>query len=108
VKKGNEWIDVEVIAGSILVLIGDQIEIATNGNYKSVEHRVLANSESSRMSIGCFYGPSDSDKIGPMPAFVADGRPSVYKDTVFRDYLAHGFGKELDGKSNLGFCLRNR
>ena len=67
---------------------------------------MLTNTNKPRMSIGCFFGPHDSDKIGPIDKFISDDKPTVYKETMFGDYLKHGFGKELNGKSNLEFSIR--
>ena len=67
---------------------------------------MLTNTNKPRISIGCFYGPGDSDKIEPIDKFVSDDKPTMYKETMFSDYLKHGFSKELNGKSNLEFSIR--
>ena len=71
-----------------------------------MEHRALTNTKKPRMSIGCFYGPNDSDKIGPMDKFISDEKTTMYREIMFSDYLKHSFGKELNGKSNLEFSIR--
>ncbi|KAL6579871.1 Aconitate hydratase mitochondrial [Orobanche minor] len=40
--KDGEWIDVPPMRHSIVVNISDQLEVITNGKYKSVMHRVIA------------------------------------------------------------------
>ncbi|CAL9013669.1 unnamed protein product [Prunus brigantina] len=40
-----------------IVIILDQLEVITNGKYKSVVHRVIAQTDGTRMSIASFYNP---------------------------------------------------
>ncbi|KAI5063366.1 hypothetical protein GOP47_0021913 [Adiantum capillus-veneris] len=103
VRKGNAWIDVVPIPNSFIVLLGDQVEILTNGYYKSVEHRVVTNTMKPRMSIACFYAPNEHEHVKPLNQFVTRGCPTMYKETKFGDYLKHGFNRGLNGKSNLEF-----
>ncbi|KAH9311642.1 hypothetical protein KI387_026677, partial [Taxus chinensis] len=62
VRKDGRWILVEPHPHALIVNIGDQLQILSNGIYKSVEHRVVVNSEKDRVSIALFYNP-DGDKI---------------------------------------------
>ncbi|KAI5084419.1 hypothetical protein GOP47_0000588 [Adiantum capillus-veneris] len=103
VRRGDAWIDVAPVPNAFTVILGDQIEILTNGYYKSVEHRVLTNQTRPRMSIACFYGPNEHEHVKPLDQFVTPERPTMYKETKFSDYLKHGFSRGLNGKSNLQF-----
>lgn len=38
-----KWIYVPPISGSLVINVGDALQIISNGKYKSVEHRVRAN-----------------------------------------------------------------
>ncbi|KAJ6376945.1 hypothetical protein OIU76_025991 [Salix suchowensis] len=40
--KDGQWIDVPPMKHSIVINLGDQLEVITNGKYKSVLHRVIA------------------------------------------------------------------
>ncbi|GLJ46207.1 hypothetical protein SUGI_0973590 [Cryptomeria japonica] len=41
--KQNKWISVEPIPDALVINIGDTLEVLTNGEYESVEHRAVTN-----------------------------------------------------------------
>ncbi|GKE57887.1 1-aminocyclopropane-1-carboxylate oxidase 3, partial [Tanacetum coccineum] len=63
--KDGQWIDVPPMRHSIVINLGDQIEVITNGKYRSVLHRVIAQTDGTRMSIASFYNPGDDAVIHP-------------------------------------------
>ncbi|KAJ6367402.1 hypothetical protein OIU78_000040 [Salix suchowensis] len=65
--KDGQWIDVPPMKHSIVINLGDQLEVITNGKYKSVLHRVLAQTDGTRMSIASFYNPGSDAVICPAP-----------------------------------------
>ena len=77
----------------------------SNGEYKSVEHRVLANPEDvARVSIAVFLTPGIRESLyGPFPELISAERPAVYKEFTYGDYMKRFFTKELDGKSLTNF-----
>eukprot|EP00249_Psilotum_nudum_P004555 c18066_g1_i2 orf=221-607(-) len=79
------------------------IQILTNGKYKSVEHRVITNSEKPRMSIASFLNPAMDTKISPLNQLVDDSNPALYRETLFGDYFTNSWAKHLDSKDNLKF-----
>ncbi|CAN6217877.1 unnamed protein product [Urochloa humidicola] len=89
--KDGEWVDVPPTHHSIVVNLGDQLEVITNGRYKSVEHRVVAQPDGNRMSIASFYNPAADAVIFPAPALVKDdddaAAPAAYPSFVFEDYM---------------------
>ncbi|MBA0822219.1 hypothetical protein Goarm_019033, partial [Gossypium armourianum] len=68
--KDGQWVDVPPMRHSIVINLGDQLEVITNGKYKSVEHRVIAQTNGARMSIASFYNPGSDAIIHPAPALV--------------------------------------
>ncbi|KAL0364072.1 UNVERIFIED_CONTAM: 1-aminocyclopropane-1-carboxylate oxidase [Sesamum angustifolium] len=56
-------------AGGIILLFQDD-KVITNGKYKSVMHRVIAQTDGTRMSIASFYNPGSDAVIYPAPALV--------------------------------------
>ncbi|KAK0589376.1 hypothetical protein LWI29_013395 [Acer saccharum] len=84
--KDGQWIDVPPMRHSIVINLGDQIEVITNGKYKSVEHRVIAQSDGTRMSIASFYNPGSDAVIYPAPALLEEEK-QVYPKFVFEDYM---------------------
>ncbi|KAK8629546.1 hypothetical protein V6N13_078382 [Hibiscus sabdariffa] len=95
-KDGN-WIDVPPMKHSIVVNLGDQLEVITNGKYKSVMHRVIAQTDGTRMSIASFYNPGSDAVIYPAPVLV-DGEAEVYPKFVFEDYMKLYAGLKFDAK----------
>ncbi|CAL5081721.1 unnamed protein product [Urochloa decumbens] len=89
--KGGDWVDVPPTRHSIVVNLGDQLEVITNGRYKSVVHRVVAQPDGNRMSIASFYNPGSDAVIFPAPALVKDedaaAGAEVYPRFVFEDYM---------------------
>lgn len=80
--KDGEWVAIPPSKGNtIFVNTGDQMEVLTNGRYKSVWHRVLAEKSGSRISIATFYNPAEDSIISPAPKLLY---PSHYS---FKDYL---------------------
>ena len=80
--KDGKWIAIPPTEGNrIFVNLGDQIEVMTNGIYKSICHRVLPNKNGSRLSIATFYNPGADAIIYPAPKLTY---PSQYR---FQDYL---------------------
>ncbi|KAK8548618.1 hypothetical protein V6N12_061528 [Hibiscus sabdariffa] len=51
----DQWIDVPPVPGALVVNIGDMLQLITNDKFKSVEHRVLANTEGPRVSVASFF-----------------------------------------------------
>ncbi|CAN6167166.1 unnamed protein product [Urochloa humidicola] len=89
--KDGEWVDVPPTRHSIVVNLGDQLEVITNGRYKSVVHRVVAQPDGNRMSIASFYNPAADSVIFPAPALVEDNDDTAgaaaYPRFVFEDYM---------------------
>ncbi|KAG5014814.1 hypothetical protein AAZX31_08G049400 [Glycine max] len=88
--KDGHWVDVPPMRHSIVVNLGDQLEVITNGRYKSVELRVIARTDGTRMSIASFYNPASDAVIYPAPALLdskAEETDKVYPKFVFEDYM---------------------
>ncbi|KAG2712933.1 hypothetical protein I3843_04G141000 [Carya illinoinensis] len=80
--KDGEWVEIPPSKNNtIFVNIGDQLEILSNGSYKSALHRVMADKNGSRLSIATFYNPAGDAMISPAPKL-------LYPNHVrFQDYL---------------------
>ncbi|CAI9764007.1 unnamed protein product [Fraxinus pennsylvanica] len=92
ILKDGEWIDVQPMKNSVVINTGDQIEVLSNGRYKSVWHRVFASADGNRRSIASFYNPSLKATIEPAQEFVEKTEKQVvdpiYPKFVFGDYMA--------------------
>lgn len=91
ILKDDVWIDVQPHRNAIVINTGDQIEVLSNGRYKSVWHRVLAKPEGNRRSIASFYNPSLGATIEPAAVFgnvdKEEGIGNRYPRFVFGDYM---------------------
>ncbi|XP_057819856.2 protein SRG1-like [Cryptomeria japonica] len=102
--KDGEWIPVQPIPGSLVINIGDMLEVISNGIYKSIEHRAVTNLDRDRISIAMFYGPNIEIEVGPAPELTDELHPCQYKRFIQADYVQHVFSGKLDGKKNLEFA----
>ncbi|XWS19118.1 hypothetical protein CRYUN_Cryun32bG0104200 [Craigia yunnanensis] len=84
VLKEEQWFTVPTIPNALLVLMGDQMEIMTNGMFKSPVHRVLTNGEKERTSVVVFYTPEKHKEIGPEDGLVNEEKPRLFKKV--KDY----------------------
>lgn len=100
----DAWIHVPPITGSIVINVGDALQIMSNGKYKSVEHRVAANGSSNRVSVPIFVNPRPEDIIGPLPEVLKNGEKPIYKQVLYSDYVKHFFRKGHDGKETIDFA----
>ncbi|PIN03693.1 Iron/ascorbate family oxidoreductase [Handroanthus impetiginosus] len=83
-KDGN-WISIPPDENSFFINVGDSLQVMTNGRFKSVRHRVVANSPKSRLSMIYFGGPPLSEKIAPLPSLMK-GEDSLYKEFTWFEY----------------------
>ncbi|GLU15607.1 hypothetical protein SLE2022_320820 [Rubroshorea leprosula] len=95
--KDGKWIDVPPMKHSIVINLGDQLEVITNGKYKSVLHRVIAQRDGTRMSIASFYNPGSDAVISPAPALL-EKEAQLYPKFVFENYMKHYIGLKFQAK----------
>ncbi|KAM6544050.1 hypothetical protein CsatB_008497 [Cannabis sativa] len=97
ILKDGKWIDVQPIPNAIVINTGDQIEVLSNGRYKSVWHRVLVGTSGNRRSIASFYNPSLKATIAPAPELLLVEKSAdqdhkhldqIYPKFVFGDYMS--------------------
>ncbi|CAN6482782.1 unnamed protein product [Victoria cruziana] len=86
VFKDGMWFDAKYIPSALIVHIGDQIEILSNGIYKAVLHRTTVNKEKTRMSWPVFVEPPPEAVIGPLPELLDEHNPPKFKNKEFKDY----------------------
>ncbi|KAI4356267.1 hypothetical protein L6164_000300 [Bauhinia variegata] len=102
-EDGESWIHVPPVAGSLVINVGDALQIMSNGRYRSVEHRVAANGSKIRVSVPIFVNPKPSDFIGPLSEVLANGEKAIYKKVLYSDYVKHFFRKAHDRKMTVDY-----
>ncbi|KAI5084706.1 hypothetical protein GOP47_0000875 [Adiantum capillus-veneris] len=95
IKKGENWYLVKPLPNAFVINLADQIEILSNGKYKSIEHRAVTNTDKPRMSIACFYGPLNSAIIAPLTDFTSENEPARYNAVKYGDYVRNFYSKGL-------------
>ncbi|KAK9146380.1 hypothetical protein Sjap_006283 [Stephania japonica] len=86
VFKDGKWIKVPVVPNAIIINVADQIEIISNGVYKSPVHRVITNSEKERLSLAVFYSPEMDKEIEPATKFITESMPRMFRKIKMKDY----------------------
>nr|AMQ23624.1 flavonol synthase [Silene littorea] len=85
--KDDKWVAVDPVPNTLIVNLGDQLQILSNGKYKSVVHRVVTNEFHHRASLAMFYGPDKDALIGPIENLIDQQHPPIYKHYYFREFL---------------------
>ncbi|KAJ0728158.1 putative codeine 3-O-demethylase [Helianthus annuus] len=101
IKKDGVWIPVIPHPNAFIVNIGDVIQIVSNGEYKSIEHRAVVNAEKERISIATFINPNLGVEIGPALSLITPETPARFTRICFGDFLKKYLSRELKSKSNI-------
>ncbi|KAF0925222.1 hypothetical protein E2562_015634 [Oryza meyeriana var. granulata] len=89
--NAGHWVSVPSDPSSFLVIVGDSLQVMTNGRLRSVRHRVVANKLKSRVSMIYFGGPPLEQRIAPLRQLLAaaggDGEEqSRYEEFTWGEY----------------------
>ncbi|XP_040992616.1 flavanone 3-dioxygenase 3-like [Juglans microcarpa x Juglans regia] len=88
VKDHNKnWLSVPAVEEGLIVQFGDQMEVMSNGQYKSVIHRATVSLEKKRFSIASLHSFAMDKKLGPAEKLVDLEHPAFYKEFSFKDFL---------------------
>jgi isopenicillin N synthase-like dioxygenase len=64
---------------SLVINVGDIVQVWSNDRYQAPLHRVLANEGAARISIPYFLNPSYEYDYEPLAGVVDDSRPAIYR-----------------------------
>ncbi|KAL0300588.1 UNVERIFIED_CONTAM: Gibberellin 2-beta-dioxygenase [Sesamum radiatum] len=93
--KDGSWVSVPSDHTSFYINVGDSLQVMSNGRFRSVKHRVLADSLKSRVSMIYFGGPGLSEKIRPLSSVMEDGEESLYKEFTWSEYKKSAYKSRL-------------
>ncbi|KAI4364228.1 hypothetical protein MLD38_020350 [Melastoma candidum] len=87
--REGSWLAVRPCPGALLVNIGHALEVISNGNVRTVEHRVVTDGQHERTTVGSFIHPAYDSQIEPARKLVNDrgGRP-LYKSVTYKDFVS--------------------
>ncbi|XP_061360885.1 flavonol synthase/flavanone 3-hydroxylase-like [Gastrolobium bilobum] len=87
VLKNGEWIPIVPVEGTIVVNVGDCIQVLSNKKFKSATHRVVRTGGRSRYSYGFFRNVTGDKWVEPLPQFTKEiGEPPNYKGFLYKEY----------------------
>ncbi len=95
--RAGDWIDVPPRPGTIVVNLGDVMQVWTNDRYRAAVHRVVPMTERSRFSIPFFSNPARDAVVAPVDE-LADGVPR-YRPFPWRELMK---GRADDNYRDLG------
>nr|ACB56922.1 anthocyanidin synthase [Pilosella officinarum] len=94
----DQWVTAKCVPDSIILHIGDTIEILSNGKYKSILHRALVNKEKVRVSWAVFCEPPKEKIIlKPLPETVSEAEPPLFPPRTFQQHMEHKLFKKKNG-----------
>ncbi|KAK6236130.1 hypothetical protein SCA6_011467 [Theobroma cacao] len=76
----DKWVKVPAIPHALVINLGDQMQIMSNGIFKSPVHRVVTNSEKLRISVALFNEPEPENEIRAVDGLVDENRPRLYRN----------------------------
>lgn len=74
------------------------MQIMSNGEYRSIEHRAVVSGQKERLSIAAFHSSKMGTDVGPLPDLVKNNG-AKYKTLSSEEYLRLVVSSKLDGKS---------
>ncbi|XP_028767691.1 codeine O-demethylase-like [Neltuma alba] len=86
-REDRTWLTASWPQDQLLVIVGDLLEIMSNGKLQSTWHRAVPLRDVARGSIALFYNPPPKTLIEPVAA--ADGQDDAYRKVVVEDYVKH-------------------
>ncbi|KAG8485817.1 hypothetical protein CXB51_019226 [Gossypium anomalum] len=103
VLKDDQWFNVPIIPQALLINVGDQAEIMSNGIFKSPVHRVVTNSERERITLAVFCIPHPDQEIQPVEKLINESHPRLYKKV--KDYVSLYFQYYQQGRRPMEAAL---
>ncbi|KAL7615801.1 gibberellin 2-beta-dioxygenase 2 [Lactuca sativa] len=91
------WVPVNSDPKAFCVIVGDLLQVMTNGRFKSVRHRAMANTSSRecRLSMVFFGGPPPQTIITCPPQLLKPNKPPLYKPFTWAEYKSHTYAHRL-------------
>ncbi|KAK4597919.1 hypothetical protein RGQ29_015439 [Quercus rubra] len=90
----GKWVPVEPVPDAFVVNIADQMQVLSNGRYKSVLHRAVTNNRLARLSLPMFYAPNNDTVIGPIEDLIDDVHPPMYRNYSYKEYMDEFYRQE--------------
>lgn len=96
-SESHGWIDIPPSPNSIVVNLGDAMQVWSNDTYRAAIHRVTPMSDRARFSTPYFFNPKTDAVLEPLNSLSES--PPVYQSFKWRDYIK---ARMEDNFSDLG------
>ncbi|KAM7526371.1 hypothetical protein LguiA_016273 [Lonicera macranthoides] len=102
IRHDGGWVPIKPVPNSLIINVGDVLEIWSNGKYKSIEHRAVTSETNTRISFGAFVSPNIDVEIEPLKEMLSmQQKPAKYKKIKYGDYLTYALRQKMDGKVHI-------
>jgi isopenicillin N synthase-like dioxygenase len=102
IRHQGRWMDVQPVPGTLVVNIGDIVQVWSNDLYPAPLHRVVASTGRNRYSLPYFFNPVYEANYAPLPEATGADNPPRYRPIHwghFRHQRQHGdygdYGNEI-------------
>jgi isopenicillin N synthase-like dioxygenase len=109
----DHYVEVPHIPGSLIVNLGDMVQLVTNGKYKSVHHRAIAKNMGPRINLSAFLRPSHGQgftdrKYEPIKELLSAENPPIYRPVTLDEYIDYYTNKGIEGYGSLSYFELNK
>ncbi|KMT10349.1 hypothetical protein BVRB_5g120990 [Beta vulgaris subsp. vulgaris] len=95
--KDGKWLEFEMAPNAILVFIGNQLEVISNGKLKAAVHRAVTNATKARTTAVFFINPSMECMVEPAKVVLeAENCAPLYKAFRYKEYFDIHTGHDVD------------
>ncbi|PKA51012.1 Naringenin,2-oxoglutarate 3-dioxygenase [Apostasia shenzhenica] len=95
-RPAGKWAAVDPHPEALVINVGDQLQVLSNGRYKSVWHRAVVNSEKERVSVAFFLCPSNNAVTAPAEQLIGEKSPAMYRSFTYGEYYKKFWARNLD------------
>ncbi|XP_020244912.1 codeine O-demethylase-like [Asparagus officinalis] len=100
VLQDADWVKIPIIRDALVINMGNQMEVMSNGIFKSPVHRVVTGSKE-RTSIAMFFLLQPEKMLEPTQGLVSETRPCLYRKMKAKDFLKAFFDKFAQGQTTI-------
>ncbi|CAN6289024.1 unnamed protein product [Urochloa humidicola] len=100
IRKAGRWFPVRPLPGAFVVNVADILDVLSNGEYRSVEHRVIPDAERGRVTVVIFQEAAVGGMVAPLPGLVTKkggGDQARYRSVEIEEYIKGNFNALAQG-----------